>query len=206
MKPIKKNISKLLEETVIRLNADVCDFGFTQEERDYLNGVFERKVIHKKEFIIKTGECEEYIYFIESGGFRYWTIGPSGKEITFWLAFDSEFTYSYFSLQSHEPSIFNIQAVTDSVVWRIKKKHINASHNNSANFNQLTRSILEDILKRKIRREVELLSFTPEERYNALICQAKEVHLLIASKDIASYLGITHQALCRIRKRIIPNK
>ena len=196
MKPIRKNISRLLEETVLRLNEEICDFEFTKKERAYLNEVLERKVVHKKEFILKAGECEEYIYFIESGGFRYWTISPSGKEITFWLAFDLEFTYSK----------FNIQAVTDSIVWRIEKKNINISHNNSANFNLLTRSILEDILKRKIKREVELLSSTPEERYSELLRHEKKVHLLIASKDIASYLGIAHQTLCRIRKRIPPTE
>ena len=206
MKPIRKNISRLLEETVLRLNEEICDFEFTKKERAYLNEVLERKVVHKKEFILKAGECEEYIYFIESGGCRYWTISPSGKEITFWLAFDLEFTYSYFSLNSYEASKFNIQAVTDSIVWRIEKKNINISHNNSANFNLLTRSILEDILKRKIKREVELLSSTPEERYSELLRHEKKVHLLIASKDIASYLGIAHQTLCRIRKRIPPTE
>lgn len=206
MKSIKKNISKLLEEVVGKLSEELCDFEFTQEERSYLNETLERKVIHKKEFLLKKGECEKYIHFVESGGFRYWTIIPSGKEVTLWFAFDSEFTYSCFSLKSNETSMFNIQAVTDSVVWRIEKKSIHIGPNNSDNFNQLIRSILEDLLKRKIKREIELLSSTPEERYHELISHEKKVELLIASKDIASYLGIAHQTLCRIRKRNISIK
>ncbi|HEY0749771.1 MAG TPA: hypothetical protein VGD26_01370 [Chitinophagaceae bacterium] len=64
------------------------------------------------------------------------------------------------------------------------------------------RKASEDLFLKKSKRELSLLNDTAEERYLKLF--SEQLHLIkqIPLKYIASYIGITPQALSRIRKRI----
>jgi len=55
---------------------------------------------------------------------------------------------------------------------------------------------------RKSKRELSLLSQTAEERYLSLFSDRPKLLKQIPLKYIASYIGVTPQALSRIRKRI----
>ncbi len=198
-----KSISSLIEKS-LKVNSKLDKtLKFTDEEKTYLDKAFKRYEIKKNECVIKEGEYENYIYFIEIGLFRYWTSNYKGKETTFWFSFSKEFMNSYYSLVNTEPSKFNIQALTDSIIWKIKKEYICNTYTNHINSNKVARMVLEDALVRKIDRELSLLIKTPEQRYLDLINNEKALLYNVSLKHISSYLGITPQALSRIRKRII---
>ena len=60
-----------------------------------------------------------------------------------------------------------------------------------------------EIIKENLELEVALLRMTPEKRYTKLCKQYQNLFLTVPLKYIASFLGITPQALCRIRKRLL---
>lgn len=64
------------------------------------------------------------------------------------------------------------------------------------------RKSAESLFLIKSRRELSLLNKTAEERYLDLFSQRPELIRHIPLKHIASYIGVTPQALSRIRKRI----
>jgi hypothetical protein len=68
--------------------------------------------------------------------------------------------------------------------------------------NTIGRLASEDLYIKKSKREVSLLNQSAEERYLNLF--KEQPHLLnhLPLKYIAAYIGITPQALSRIRKRI----
>jgi hypothetical protein len=68
--------------------------------------------------------------------------------------------------------------------------------------NFLGRIAAEDLYLRKAERELSFLTETAEERYLHLIEKDKTLLQNVPLKYIASYIGITPQALSRIRKRI----
>ena len=72
----------------------------------------------------------------------------------------------------------------------------------SINFNKLARIHLVRSINRKIIREEEFYTLDAEARYKALLANEKWLLRSIPLKDIASYIGITPQALSNIRKRI----
>ena len=43
------------------------------KEKQFFNEHFERTELKKKDFLIKEGEKERYLFFIENGIMRYWT-------------------------------------------------------------------------------------------------------------------------------------
>ena len=61
----------------------------------------------------------------------------------------------------------------------------------------------QNIIKENLELEVALLRMPPEKRYIKLCKQYQNIFLTVPLKYIASFLGITPQALCRIRKRLL---
>ena len=61
----------------------------------------------------------------------------------------------------------------------------------------------ENLYVRKTQREISLLIHSAEERYNNLVKAYPHFIREIPLKHIASYIGITPQALSRIRKQLL---
>ena len=126
----------------------------------------------------------------------------SDKEVTCGFSFSCEFANAYSSLNNKELSVFNVQALCKSVIWRLSKRNLSYLYKTSLNINKIMRVTLEYAFARKTVRELSLLRYTPEERYVKLLEGDKMLLQNIPLKYIASYIGITPQALSCIRKRI----
>jgi len=68
--------------------------------------------------------------------------------------------------------------------------------------NSIGRWAAEDQFLKKTERELSLLNDTAEQRYLRLFSEQPKLIEKIPLKYIASYIGITPQALSRIRRRI----
>ncbi|WP_294562469.1 Crp/Fnr family transcriptional regulator, partial [uncultured Bacteroides sp.] len=174
----------------------------SSETLELLNQNFQRVEIRKKDYLIHAGDKELYLYFIESGILRYWILDRHLQEITFAFAFAGEFANSYYSFCKDTKSEFDIQALTDCVIWKVNRNIIFDMFKTSLEINILARVVMENIFTKKIQREIELLKYTIEERYRILIIRDKNMLKEIPLKYLASYLGSTPQSLSRIRKKI----
>ena len=202
---MRTNIALLIEQAVNVVDTDTLNTSIrlTDEEQLFLCKHFERVELDKNDYLIRKGEVENYIYFIESGIFRYWVSGmDSDTEVTCGFSFSCEFANAYSSLNNKELSVFNVQALCKSVIWRLSKRNLSYLYKTSLNINKIMRVTLEYAFARKTVRELSLLRYTPEERYVKLLEGDKMLLQNIPLKYIASYIGITPQALSCIRKRI----
>ena len=68
--------------------------------------------------------------------------------------------------------------------------------------NLIGRLTAERLFYIKSKREQSLLNETPEQRYLNLFKERPELIHVIPLKYVSSYIGVTPQALSRIRKRI----
>lgn len=202
---MKANIALLIEQSANVIDSLNSGLRLTQEEQQFFCEHFRCEKIKKNEFTIKIGDYEKYLYFVESGILRYWTTleeNDPDKEVTFWFSFPGEFANSYFSLKVNQPSVINIQAITDCIIWKLPKKDLVDLYRTSLNINKIARIILEDALCRKINRENLLLGSSAENIYKDLVTRNKELLQNIPLKYIASYIGITPQRLSQIRRMI----
>jgi CRP-like cAMP-binding protein len=151
--------------------------------------------------VIKAGQTEDYLYFVESGILRFY-VESGEKEITTDFAFQGSFTSAYSSFITRRPTIYNIEALTDVSLWRIHYTDLQEVYRQNPAGQALGRMAAEQLFIRKTEREVSLLRDKPEERYLALLEQNPQLVQQIPLKYLASYIGITPQALSRIRKRI----
>ena len=161
----------------------------------------ERITFPKKSVILEKGKTEKYLSFIEKGILRF-NIPKLDYDLTFGFAFENSFVSAYDSFVEQMPSQYNIEAITDCVLWRISFEDLNAIYRQTKIGEQIGRKVAETLYSRKVKREISLLENTAKERYLDLF---KEQHHLIQNipqKYLASYIGVRPQSLSRIRKEI----
>lgn len=189
-------LEKLLEEF------DLSPTTFNSEESKLFDRYFDRILIAKDTFLIKEGETEKYSYFVFDGILRCWLLNHKGEEQTFWFCKEGTFSMSNVSFTLQTKSAFNVQTIVDSIIYRIDKKQVNELYNAVPKIKPVFEDLNAILLNRLMQRNIDLIKYSPEQYYLRMMEEYGVTLNYIPLKDIASYLGITPQALSRIRKRI----
>lgn len=155
----------------------------------------------KRALILKKGQTENYLSFIEKGIIRLNVPGEE-NDLTFGFAFENSFVSAYDSFLTQSPSMYNVESLTETILWRISYRDLQSIYAETAIGNTIGRYASEDLYLKKSKRELSLLNDSAEERYTKLFSERPELIEKIPGKYIASYIGITPQALSRIRRRI----
>ncbi|WP_313859941.1 Crp/Fnr family transcriptional regulator [Allomuricauda sp. NBRC 101325] len=160
-----------------------------------------RQELQKKSKLIHLGQVENHLSFIETGIIRLY-VPKKDDELTFGFVFNGAFVSAYDSFITQTPSEYVVETITDTILWRISHKDLQEVYSSTKIGNLIGRKASEELYLKKSKRELTLLSHTAEERYLKLFEERPELIRKIPLKYIASYIGITPQALSRIRKRI----
>jgi len=172
-----------------------------ESDWNFIAARFQRRQFTKGGVITVKGDTEQYLSFIEEGVVRYY-VPYDEHELTFAFCFDREFVCAYDSFLTRTPSEYSLQALTDTVLWSIEHKHLQEVYAHTATGNLLGRFAAESLFLAKSKRELALLMNTATERYLQLFTEQSQIIRRVPLKYIASYLGITPQALSRIRRQI----
>jgi CRP-like cAMP-binding protein len=169
----------------------------------FFTSKLQQRVIPKKTVFLKLNETENHISFIESGVVRIYIPKENPeKEITFGFSFKDQFISAYDSFLTQEPSVYELQALTETTLLSITYKDLQAVYKTTQIGNLIGRLTAERLFIIKSSREQDLLNLSAEERYIKLFKERPELLKVIPLKYISSYIGVTAQALSRIRKRI----
>lgn len=170
---------------------------------DFFKSKLQRRVIPKKTIFLKINEIENHISFIESGVVRLFLPKENPeKEITFGFSFKNQFVSAYDSFLTQKPSLYQLQALTEISILSISYKDLQEVYQTTQIGNLIGRLTAERLFLIKSKREQNLLNLTAEERYLNLFKERPELIKVIPLKYISSYIGVTAQALSRIRKRL----
>ncbi len=160
-----------------------------------------RQEFPKKTVLLKTGQTENYLSFMETGIVRYY-IPKDENDLTFTFAFAGSFISAYDSFLTRQPSHYELQALTDTILWRITYDDLQVIYRDTAVGQTIGRHASEAIFLTKSKRELSLLNDSAEQRYRNLFTEQPHLIRQIPLKYIASYIGVTPQGLSRIRRRI----
>ncbi len=174
----------------------------TDAEGDYFTSKLIPRVFKRNELILPCGKTENYLSFIEKGVIRFYT-DKGEKEITFSFAFENSFVSAYDSFLMQVPAQYHVQALSNSILWSISYEDLQDVYKETEVGQQIGRKAAEELFIKKSNREMSFLRQSPQERYESLFAENRELLQKIPLKYIASYIGITPQALSRIRKRIV---
>ena len=146
------------------------------------------QLVKKGEILQKSGEFHSKIYTVRSGLLRSYLIDDKGKEHIFMFAPEGWVIAD--STSPDIPTTLFIDALEDSVV-HVREKDIKKEHQNA-----------EPLIKRLLvlqKRVIMLMSSSAIERYDDFIATYPNIVQRIPQRMIASYLGITPEALSKIK-------
>lgn len=188
-----KQIKAYLDQIVI----------ISDDDWNFFMSKLQRRVIPKRTIFLKVHDIEKHISFIESGVVRLFIPKEDpDKEITFGFSFQDQFVSAYDSFLTQTPSAYQLQALTETTILSISYDDLQEVYKKTQMGNLIGRLTAERLFLIKSSREQNLLNLTAEERYVKLFKERPELLKIIPLKYISSYIGITAQALSRIRKRI----
>ncbi|MGB3608610.1 MAG: Crp/Fnr family transcriptional regulator [Psychroserpens sp.] len=176
----------------------------SNDDWEFFTSKLQPREFPKKTIFLKLDQIENHISFIESGVVRLFIPKEdSEKEITFGFSFKDQFISAYDSFLTQTPSAYQLQALTDTKMLSITYTDLQDVYNTTQIGNLIGRLTAERLFLLKSKREQNLLNLSAEERYVKLFKERPELLKVIPLKFISSYIGVTAQALSRIRKRLI---
>jgi CRP-like cAMP-binding protein len=156
------------------------------------------KKVNKKELLLKEGEVNDRMFYVQKGLLRVYFINDDGKEINTWFVKEGEFVYACHSFHYQIPSEEYIEAMEDSVIMTIKKETwllLLRNNHKLALFtvNELMANIAEFATQASVLRLM-----TGEKKYEYLKTHKSDILERISQKHLASYLGVETTYLSKI--------
>jgi CRP-like cAMP-binding protein len=177
--------------------------SISSSDWDFFTSKLQKRIIPKKSVFLKINEIENQISFITSGVVRLFIPKEDlEKEITFGFSFKNQFVSAYDSFLTQTPSAYQLQALCETTLLSISHSDLQLVYSTTQIGNLVGRLTAERLFLIKSKREQNLLNLTAEERYLRLFKERPELLNVIPLKYISSYIGVTAQALSRIRKRL----
>lgn len=156
--------------------------------------------LDKGDHLCRQGDQADALFFVNEGLLRYYLLADGVEHIG--QFFDKGmFVVDVGALVSGEPASHNIDALEVTEVVIIPRAALLAAYDADHAAERFGRRSLEDAMAGSQRRTANLLLLSPEQRYARFVATRPEVALRIPLYLTAAYLGITPEALSRIRRR-----
>jgi len=173
------------------------DFVPTPEIINEFEGAIQVKEIKRKQLLQRKGDTHSKAYFVRKGLLKSYVLDEKGKEHIFMFAPENWIVTDINSVTNYGQTELFIQAIEDSEVEVIQgDAFMKLTHKLQSN-SQLE---VQKLLKRNAvlqKRIISLMSKSAIERYEDFIATYPGIVQRVPQKLIASYLGITPQALSK---------
>ncbi len=155
--------------------------------------------LKRNEYLVRAGEIERRLYFIEEGTLRVFSVND-GEEQVIRFGYRGSIITALDSFLSGKPTIFNLQAIKKCRLKPIQVESFNKLIQSSSEHTSLYLVILKQFVLQQMEREDDLLTNSPEVRYHRVLKRSPRLFQEIPAKYIASYLRMTPETLSRLKK------
>ena len=155
------------------------------------------KKIQKKELLLREGQVNDRMFYVQKGLLRVYYI-HDGKEVNTWFVKEGEFVYACHSFHYEIPSEEYIEAMEDSVIMSIKKETWLMLLRNNHKLALFTVYEMMSNIAEFAAQSNMLRMMTGEEKYAYLKTQKNDIIDSISQKHLASYLGVDTTYLSKI--------
>jgi CRP-like cAMP-binding protein len=191
--------------TLLKQNIDK-HIALTDGEMEAFCGLFQKAIIKKKSFLLREGEVCRFEGFVVKGLFRVYHIDQNGFEQVLYFAIENWWITDIDSFTNEKPSQLFIEALEESEVFLISKKDKEDAYDNIPKIEKLFRVMTQKTHVALQRRMIDNLSKTADQRYLDFIEKYPAHYTRLTNLQIAAYLGISHEFLSKIRKKIALRK
>jgi len=180
--------------------------SLSESETEAFCDLFQQKAIKKKSFLLREGEICRFEGFVTKGLFRVYHIDKNGFEQILYFAIENWWVTDIDSFTNGTASQLFIEALEDSEVLLISKEQKELAYETQPKIEKLFRVMTQKTHVALQRRMIDNLSKTADERYLDFIKKYPQLHQRLSNLQIAAYLGISHEFLSKIRKKIAGKK
>jgi CRP-like cAMP-binding protein len=168
------------------------------ELADAFQNIMTIKKFDKHTIIHKAGKVCDYMYIITSGIARVFYY-KEDKDITCYFAAEQETITCIDSFIQRKKSKYNLEALEDLEILRIAHSDLENLFESHPKYERFGRLFLEQLYIDLVERIDDLLLKTTYERYEILLEKKPHLFQRVASKHIASFLGMSAETFSRIR-------
>jgi CRP-like cAMP-binding protein len=175
----------------------------TESEWKSFIALFTPRKLKKREFLTKPGDVNDTSAYIVSGCLRTFYTDGKGHEHTMQIGFEDWWAGDWLAYITGNPAHYSVEALEDTELLLLSRADQEAFYAQNLNFEKYFRLLLQSAYVAGQMRMISTMSKSAEERYIELIQKYPHMELRVAQHHIASYLGITPEALSRIKRSII---
>lgn len=160
------------------------------EEWERFSAIWQPGEAKRKTILTAKGETERTLYFITEGVQRAYYLTHEDKEATIVFTYPFSFSGVADSFLTQTPSNYFFETLTQSKYLKTNYTQINALSLEFPNLARMLSMATAHALKGALQRQIELQTFSAEEKFTTLLKRSPQVLRLIPHKYLASYLGI----------------
>jgi len=176
--------------------------GQSLPDWDVLSASFQLLDVAKSQDVFAAGEWQPYIYIVRSGIVKLTYLSEDGQEWIKSFIGEGDFFACPNVLIVGLKTDYFATAIEDCEIEQIDSVAMKKMTDQYPVWQKAIRQLLEWHIVRKELRERELLTMSPVARYQSFLKTYPMIASRIQLKDVAQYLGVTAEALSRIRKRM----
>jgi CRP-like cAMP-binding protein len=185
-----------------QLYAYICQLNpIPQTEWKLLEDISRIKQLKKGDILVEQGSQAQDIYIIISGSLRMFYIEDNGKEFNHSFMFEGNLAAAYPSLVTQSPSKFAIGALEDTTILGVPFDKFDKFYDRHPTWDRLARKALEVNYLDKLERESILLQGDTYQKYCRAVELYPEIKLRVSQYHIASFIGVSAEALNRVLKK-----
>ncbi len=156
----------------------------------------------KNDYIFKVNIPEKNIHFLCEGLVRLFYLLENGNEFNKSFLKGHDLVASIDQGFHDQPANYNAQCMSRCYSISVSYQQLRLLAAEFDCWSQFIQRSVEHLALKKQRREQQLLTDTPTQRYESFMSEFGSVAADIPLFQIAAYLGITDVSLSRIRKRL----
>lgn len=179
---------------------------FTENEAKLIESLFHKLNVKKGDILLNPGDIVDTQYYILEGCLRTFHLDSQGKEYTIQFGIKDWWISDYTAFFSRGKAIMTVEAIEDSVVYKISEKDKEYLYQQIPKIDRFFRIKLERAFAAFQKRLLAGISQTAKQRYLHFIADYPDTEKYLKNYHIASYLGITTESLSRIRRELSSSK
>jgi len=187
--------------TLLRENIEK-HIHLTDEEFAQFSAPFYLQKVKKKQMLLREGEICKFEGFVNKGCLRVYYLDESGFEKVLYFAVEGWWIADIDSFTNQTPSILNVEALEDSEILMITYPYKLILYETLPKVEKLFRVMTQKTHAALQRRMISSLSKTADKRYLEFILKYPQLEQRLSQQQVAAYLGISHEFLSKIKKKI----
>ncbi|MBE9586235.1 Crp/Fnr family transcriptional regulator [Mucilaginibacter sp. JRF] len=180
----------------------ILQFGnLNKQQIDFIESKASRLTLPKDTYFIEAGKTPKQVAFLLEGIFRFTFYDKYGKEITIYFIDRNQFITDYPKFKASLPASKYLQSVTDCKLLVFSKKDWDEITNTITVWDTIVSKMYQKCLFDALNKN-PLDTDDETTRYLSLINKSPKLANNVPLSYIASYLGITEEALVEIRNNL----